>query len=77
MTNLAKILTGLLFYAYDGIHQLRRLVFDNYQTCTFPLKLRGPDAYFIESPAVSQVYTYAWDLHRLYIVYNEWHMLKW
>ena len=36
MTNLAKIFTGLLFYAYVGIHQVRRLVFDNYQTCTFP-----------------------------------------
>ena len=40
MTNLhvAQIFTGLLFFAYVGIHQVRRLVFDNYQTCTFPLK---------------------------------------
>ena len=30
--------TGLLFYAYVGIHQVRTLVFDNYQTCTVPLK---------------------------------------
>ena len=36
MTNWAQIFTGLLFYAYDGIHQVRRLVFDNYQTCTVP-----------------------------------------
>ena len=36
MTDWAQIFTGLLFYAYDGIHQVRRLVFDNYQTCTFP-----------------------------------------
>ena len=28
MTNLAHIFTGLLFYAYVGIHQVRRLVFD-------------------------------------------------
>ena len=27
------------FYAcYDGIHQVRTLVFDNYQTCPVPLK---------------------------------------
>ena len=38
MTNWAQIFTGLLFYGYDGIHQVRRLVFDNYQMCTFPLK---------------------------------------
>ena len=38
MTNWAQIFTGLLFYCYDGVHQVRRLVFDNYQTCTFPLK---------------------------------------
>ena len=38
MTNWAQIFTGLLFYAYDGIHQVRTLVFDNYQTCTVPLK---------------------------------------
>ena len=29
---------GLLCYAYVGIHQLRRLVFDNYQTSSVPLK---------------------------------------
>ena len=39
MTNWAKNFTGLLFYGYDGIHLVRRLVFDNYQTCTLPLKL--------------------------------------
>ena len=37
MTDWDKIFTGLLFYAYIEIHQVRRLVFDNYQTCTFPL----------------------------------------
>ena len=36
MTNWAQIFTGLLFYGYDGIHQVRRLAFDNYQMCTFP-----------------------------------------
>ena len=35
----AQIFTGLLFYAYVGIHQVRRLVFENKQTCTFPLIL--------------------------------------
>ena len=38
MTNWAQIFTGLLFYGYDGIHQVRRLVFDNYQMVTFPLR---------------------------------------
>ena len=37
MTNFAQMFTGLLFCAYVGIHQVRRLVFDNYQTCTLPL----------------------------------------
>ena len=37
MTNWAQIFTGLLFYGYDGIHQVIRIVFDNYQSCTFPL----------------------------------------
>ena len=32
-TNWAQIFTGLLFYAYVEIHQVRRLVFDNYQQC--------------------------------------------
>ena len=31
---------GLLFYAYVGIHQVRRLVFDIYQMCSVPLKTR-------------------------------------
>ena len=30
-TNRAQIFTGLWFYAYVEIHQVRRLVFDNYQ----------------------------------------------
>ena len=38
MTNWAQIFTSLLFNAYDGIHQLRTLVFDDYQTCTVPLR---------------------------------------
>ena len=38
MTNLAQIFTGLLLYAYVGIHQMRQLIFDNYQRWTFPLK---------------------------------------
>ena len=33
ITNCVKIFTGLLFYAcYIGIHQVRILVFDNYQS---------------------------------------------
>ena len=31
MTHWAQIFTGLLFYAYVEIHQVRRLLFDNYQ----------------------------------------------
>ena len=37
MTNWAQIFTGLLFYGYDGIHQVRTLVFDNYQTYRVPV----------------------------------------
>ena len=29
----AQMFTAVLFYAYVGIHQVRILVFDNYQTC--------------------------------------------
>ena len=37
-TNWAKMFVVLLFYAYVGIHQVRKLVFDNYQRCPVPLK---------------------------------------
>ena len=38
-TNRAQIFTGLLFYAYYvEIHQVGRLVFDNYQQCQMSLK---------------------------------------
>ena len=37
MTNWAQIFTGLVFYAYVGIHQARILVYDNKQTCPVPL----------------------------------------
>ena len=36
MTNVVQIFTDLLCFAYDGIHQVRKLVFDNYQTCPMP-----------------------------------------
>ncbi len=36
MTNCAHIFTGLIFYAYVGIHQVRILVFDSYQKNTLP-----------------------------------------
>ena len=29
--------TDLLFYAYHGIHQVKKLVFENYQMCPLPL----------------------------------------
>ena len=38
MTNQAQIFTGLLCYACVGIHQVGRLIFANYQRCTFPFK---------------------------------------
>ena len=38
MTNRAQLFTDLVLYADVGIHQVRRLVFDNYQT--FPVPLR-------------------------------------
>ena len=41
MTNWVKIFTDLLFYAYVGIHQVRILVFDNYQRCPVPLNLQN------------------------------------
>ena len=38
MTNWAKIVTDFLFYAYGiGLHQVRILVFDNYQAYPVPL----------------------------------------
>ncbi len=37
MTNWAQIFTGLLFYMHVGIHQVRVLVFANYQNYTAPL----------------------------------------
>ena len=39
-----QIFTGLLFFAYVEIHQVRRLVFDNYQWC--PLSLMFIDSIF-------------------------------
>ncbi len=39
MTNRAQIVTGLLFDAYVGIHQVRILVFDDYQKYTLPLSI--------------------------------------
>jgi hypothetical protein len=41
MTNLPQIFTGLLFDAHVEIHQVRRLVFDNYRMCTFPLTMKS------------------------------------
>ena len=39
MTNRVQIVTDLLFYAYVGIHLVRILVLDNYQTCPASLTL--------------------------------------
>ena len=41
MSKLVKIFTGLWFYAYVWKHQVRILVFDNYQTCSVPLNGMG------------------------------------
>ena len=38
-TNWVQIFTGLLFYAYVEIHQVRRLVFDIYQQCPVSLNM--------------------------------------
>ena len=38
MANWAQIFISLLFHAYVAIHQVRILVFDNYQGCPVPLK---------------------------------------
>ena len=38
MTNIeSKLFTDILFYLFARIHQVRILVFDNYQTCLVPL----------------------------------------
>ena len=37
MTNWPQISTGLLIYGYDWIHQVRTLVFNNYQKCPVSL----------------------------------------
>ena len=37
MTNWVQIFTDFLFYEFVGIHQVRILVFDNYQMCPVPL----------------------------------------
>ena len=39
-TDWAQICTGWLFYVYVEIHQVRRLVFDNYQLCPLPSMTR-------------------------------------
>ena len=37
MAHWVNVFTDWLFYAYVGIHQVSRLVFDNYQTSPVPL----------------------------------------
>ena len=51
MTNWVQIFTGLLFYAYVGIHQVRILAFDNYQMCPVPLKTNHHRVVYFESTA--------------------------
>ncbi len=51
MTKWAQIFTGLLFYAYVGIHQVRILVFDNYRKHTLPLTI-NPDV------IITSIYSY-------------------
>ena len=41
MTNRVPIFTDLLTYAYAKIHQVRTLVFDNYQRCPVPLTVES------------------------------------
>ena len=40
MTNCAQIFTGLLFNAFVEIHQVRTLVFNNYQYCPVSLSVK-------------------------------------
>ena len=44
MTNWVQIFSGLLFYTYVEIHQMRRLVFDNYQRCPVPSRMKRVSA---------------------------------
>ena len=46
MTDWAQISTGLLFNAYVEIHQVRRLVFDNYQQCPLSLSQKTKEGNF-------------------------------
>ena len=39
MTNWLQIFTGMSFYAYIEIHQVRRLVVDNYKKCPVSLNI--------------------------------------
>ena len=45
--------TGLLFYAYVGVHQVRILVFDNYQRCPVSLRV-GKALYTILSTHIGR-----------------------
>ena len=40
--------TFYIFYEYVGIHQVRRLVFDNYQRCPAPLSLEKVSFFFYQ-----------------------------
>ena len=66
MTNWAQVFTGLLFYAYDGIHQVRTLVFDNYQKCTVPL---NPIAHDVRPIKKKKIVFLVWQPERLYSLF--------
>ena len=52
----SQIFTGLLFYAYVEIHQVRRLVFDNYQRCPVSLSPRLALCLFVLLPFIKCSY---------------------
>ena len=77
-TNLAQIFTGLLFYAFVGIHQVRLLVFDTYQTCPLSSTFKCFDAVFVTATQEVNSFRQSWipsvchDFHSLNSVHKIW-----
>ena len=55
-TNWVKMFTDLLLCPYFGIHQVRRLVFDNYQRCPVPLFSPTHAVVFINIPVIDELF---------------------
>ena len=72
--------TGFLFHAYVEIHQLRRLVFDNYQKCPVSLKCSLKNRTFIPESnlLLLSVYFFNFYFWMLFCWFTCWHLiLEW